>query len=85
MEKVWRPGVLALMASCLIVVTVTPAISQSASKHESTEKTGSPSVEQIWNSLMDGNKRFVEGKMASHDVVSQRYDLAKSQHRWLQS
>ena len=29
---------------------------------------------------MDGNKRFVDGKMAFHDVVSQRHNLAKSQH-----
>jgi carbonic anhydrase len=64
----------------VIAATVTPAISQSTSQHESAKKTGSQSVEQIWNSLMDGNERFVEGKMASHDLASERHDLAKSQH-----
>ena len=29
---------------------------------------------------MEGNKRFVEGKATAHDVISQRHNLAKSQH-----
>jgi len=80
MEKVWRSAVVCFVASCAILLTVTPAVSQSAPQHESTKKTDLPSVEQIWKSLMDGNQRFAEGKMASHDVISQRHSLAKSQH-----
>jgi carbonic anhydrase len=80
MEKMWRSGALSLLTACAIGVTVTPAISQSASQHQSTKKTGAQSIEQIWKSLMDGNERFVDGKVASHDVVSQRRSLAKSQH-----
>jgi carbonic anhydrase len=38
------------------------------------------SAEQIWNSLMEGNNRFVEGKPAARDVVSRRRDLEKTQH-----
>ena len=79
MERVWRSGGLTL-ALCVIAVSLSPAISQSASQHESTKKTVSQSVDQIWNSLIEGNKRFVEGKAASHDVVSQRHKLANSQH-----
>lgn len=80
MEKMWRSGVLSFVAACAIALTVTPAISQSSSQHETTKHTGSQSFEQIWNSLMDGNKHFVEGKAAFRDLVSQRQNLAISQH-----
>jgi carbonic anhydrase len=38
------------------------------------------SADQIWNDLTAGNHRFVMGKTASRDLVTQRQALAKSQH-----
>jgi carbonic anhydrase len=50
-------------------------------KTQSTRKNISfSSAEQIWNSLIEGNKRFVEGKPATHNIVSQRQSLETSQH-----
>ena len=72
MEKVWRAAVLCLVSSCAIELVVTPAISQSSSQHESTKKTGLPSVEQIWKSLMDGNQgvlAFCKALPLRDDVV----------------
>ena len=80
MQKVWRSGVLTSIASFVIAVTITPAISQTAAQHESTKQTTSQSIDQIWNSLIAGNKRFVGGKAGAHDLVSQRHNLAKTQH-----
>jgi carbonic anhydrase len=80
MQKVWCSGLLTLVASFVIAVAVTPAIPQSATQYESSRETGSQSVDQIWNTLMDGNKRFVAGKAAAHDVISQRRNLAKTQN-----
>jgi carbonic anhydrase len=39
-----------------------------------------PSPEKIWSDLMDGNRRFVAGKLKPHAVVRLRQALAKSQH-----
>jgi hypothetical protein len=50
------------------------AVSQSS---EHRENAKAPSPDQIWRSLVDGNKRFIDGKPASHDVVSQRRTLQK--------
>ncbi len=50
-------------------------------KTPSTPKNiGSPSAEQIWNSLIEGNKRFVAGKPLARDIVSQRRSLEKTQN-----
>ena len=49
-----------------------PAVAEEASK--------APSADQIWNSLVDGNKRFVKGKPTSHDLVARRRALEKKQH-----
>src|SRR5437868_10119433 len=38
------------------------------------------SPDKIWSDLMDGNKRFVAGKLKPRAVVSLRESLAKSQH-----
>ncbi len=40
----------------------------------------SESAEQIWSDLLAGNHRFVMGKTASRDLLTQRQALAKSQH-----
>lgn len=76
----WRSAICSLVGSLAIATAVTPAIPQSASQHAAAKTTDSPSVDQIWDSLMNGNERFVEGKASSHDVVSQRHKLAKTQH-----
>lgn len=39
-----------------------------------------PSGEEIWNSLVEGNKRFVAGKPLARDIVSQRRSLEKTQN-----
>jgi len=38
------------------------------------------SPDNIWSDLMDGNKRFVAGKLKPRAVVSVRESLTKSQH-----
>ena len=38
------------------------------------------SPEQIWNSLVEGNQRFVAGKPMARDIVSQRRSLEKTQN-----
>jgi carbonic anhydrase len=38
------------------------------------------SPEQIWNSLVEGNQRFVAGKPMARDIVSQRSSLEKTQN-----
>lgn len=52
-------------------------MSQSAENHESGKP---PSAEQIWASLVDANKRFIDGKPSHHDLVSLRHTLQKNQH-----
>ncbi len=39
-----------------------------------------PSPEKVWSDLMEGNKRFVAGKLKPRAVVRLRESLAKSQH-----
>ena len=43
------------------------------------ESTG-PSADQVWSDLTAGNHRFVIGKPATHDFLTQRKQLTKSQH-----
>ena len=38
-----------------------------------------PSAGEVWNSLMEGNRRFVDGKSRARDVVSLRHKLASGQ------
>jgi carbonic anhydrase len=38
------------------------------------------SADQIWNDLAAGNHRFVVGKTAPHDLLTQRKALTKTQH-----
>jgi carbonic anhydrase len=35
---------------------------------------------QVWKDLLDGNKRFVEGKTSTREVVEKRKELSKGQH-----
>jgi carbonic anhydrase len=41
------------------------------------------SPEDIWNDLMEGNKRFTSGKTAPRDVVGGRVKTANSQHPYV--
>jgi carbonic anhydrase len=38
------------------------------------------SADQAWNDLAAGNHRFVRGKTATHDFLTQRKSLTKNQH-----
>lgn len=80
MHDMRNSGLLTFAALFVIAVPVTPAIPQSITQQESVSQTRSQSVDRIWNSLMAGNKRFSEGNVAAHDLVSQRRKLAKDQH-----
>lgn len=80
MHDMRNSGLLTFAALFVIAVPVTPAIPQSITQQESVSQTRSQSVDRIWNSLMAGNKRFCEGNVAAHDLVSQRRKLAKDQH-----
>lgn len=69
-------------AGFLVVMVMTGSftsrtMSQSIEHHEHAKN---PSADQIWASLADGNKRFIDGNPTHHDVVSQRRTLEKSQH-----
>ena len=48
-------------------------------KSKSAQVADALSADQIWNSLMEGNQRFVAGKPLTRDIVSQRRRLEKTQ------
>lgn len=52
----------------------------SAQANAQSQAVAHTSPEQLWNSLADGNKRFVNGKGHPQDYVARRAELAKSQH-----
>lgn len=66
-----------LLTLALTVSFASQAASQSL---EDRDNAKAQSADKIWNFLLDGNKRFIDGKAASHDFVSQRRTLEKSQH-----
>ena len=66
-----------LLAVVFIPSSVADSVSQSAERGESAEVR---SADQLWSSLADGNRRFVDGKPKSRDLVSERRSLEKSQH-----
>lgn len=37
-------------------------------------------ADQIWNNLVAGNQRFVNGKTVTHDFLAERKTLTKTQH-----
>lgn len=75
MKHAWHCAALILTISFIISTAI-------AGEAQSTAKDAAetPSADQVWNSLMNGNSRFVEGKPASRDIVSQRQSLEKGQH-----
>jgi len=65
-----------VLALGLIATFGSQSMSQSGEHHESAQ---APSADQIWSSLVAGNKRFVDGKAKSRNVGSERQALAKGQ------
>jgi len=63
-----------------LAVAQQPATSEPPAAHHAHEAQPRPSADRIWSDLMDGNQRFVAGKLRPRDVVSTRESLAKSQH-----
>jgi carbonic anhydrase len=81
MKKAWRSAVLTLTTSVLIFAVAIHAMPQAAPQQQTGKQAiVSSSADQIWNSLMNGNKRFVDGKPGSRDIISRRQSLEKSQH-----
>jgi carbonic anhydrase len=66
-----------LLTVGLIAAFASQAVSQSSDHRENTK---APSADHVWNSLVDGNKRFIDGKPLSHDFISQRRTLERDQH-----
>ena len=63
-----------------ISLSITPLAQSFAQNGSNKEDSKQASADQVWNSLVDGNKRFVGGKPQSRDIVSRRRSLEKSQH-----
>jgi carbonic anhydrase len=55
------------------------ALGQNAGHHSSVAPPVG-SADQIWADLMEGNRRFVEGKLQARQLVELRSTLAKGQH-----
>ena len=57
------------------------ALAQSVAHNGSNkEDSKQAAADDVWNSLVDGNRRFVDGKPQSRDIVSRRRSLEKNQH-----
>jgi carbonic anhydrase len=71
------------LAYFVIIFLATFAVAQQPAPpaaHHGHATQPAPSADKIWSDLMDGNKRFVAGKLKPRAVVSVRESLAKSQH-----
>ena len=55
-----------------------PATPPAAGSRHAAQPAVSP--EKIWSELMEGNKRFLSGKLKPEDLVSVRKSLTKEQH-----
>jgi carbonic anhydrase len=66
-----------LLAVTLMVSLTLQAMPQSA---EHREDATAPSPDQIWISLVKGNRRFIDGRTTHRDLVSQRRTLKTKQH-----
>jgi carbonic anhydrase len=65
---------------CLPVFAQQAAPAKQESAHHSSAAQPVPSAQEIWASLMEGNKRFISGKPKSRDLVGLRNGLATVQH-----
>lgn len=80
MKKFSAFTALKLATAFFVLGIVGPAVSQSPAQPQVDKVGSAPSVDQIWDSLIAGNKRFVAGNPAHQDAVSQRRSLEKHQH-----
>jgi carbonic anhydrase len=85
--SIWQKGfamkrlVRALVTVALAATLACQAVSQSTQRGESAKAaTQAPSGDQIWASLVDGNKRFIDGNPTHHDLVARGRTLEKNQH-----
>ncbi|HWY60106.1 MAG TPA: carbonic anhydrase [Terriglobales bacterium] len=68
---------LLLMSQCLSVGFAQQQATAPPQEHAVAGRV--PSAESIWSDLMEGNRRFVNGKTETVDVVPLRHSLAKGQ------
>jgi len=73
-----RISLLFLLSLPIYAQRTAPA--ESETSHATQAIRATPSAQEIWATLMDGNKRFVSGKTILHDVVALRKSLASGQH-----
>jgi carbonic anhydrase len=66
-----------LLSVALTVSFIVMTMSQASENQKSVKE---PSADQIWASLVDGNRRFIDGKPNHQDLVSLRHTLSKNQH-----
>jgi len=78
MKDIWHWPVLVVAISLTIPATVIPVSSQAVQSKGGKEKA--VSADTIWNSLIEGNKRFAEGKPIARDIVARRHSVEESQH-----
>lgn len=68
---------IALLFLALGLALLLPAVSAQHSAHAPTQAT--PSADEVWASLLAGNRRFVAGKPQPRDLISLRQKLASGQ------
>ena len=72
------------LACATIILVAVFAVAQQPSKpaaaqHQHAVQSAAESPDKIWSELMEGNKRFVTGKLRSQAVVSVRAEWTTSQ------
>jgi len=70
----------ALVLSAGFVLAQPPGSASADDSHATVSTHPTPSADEIWASLMAGNKRFVAGKPQSQGLVSLRKKLVAGQH-----
>src|SRR6266403_1960019 len=71
---------LAVIFLATFAVAQQPAAPAPPAAHHGHAVQPAQSPDKIWSDLMDGNKRFVAGKLKPRAVVSVRESLTQSQH-----
>ena len=80
MHVVRRKLVLVLCAALFGLTQQHSLSAQSAAAAQAGPAVAPASAEQIWNDLMEGNRRFVSGTPKVREVVQLRHALAGGQH-----
>jgi carbonic anhydrase len=80
-EKFSRFGALCLCAVVSLAASGIAQQTQTASASHATHAVVQPipRAGEVWNSLMEGNRRFVAGKPRARDLVSLRHKLSSGQ------